>query len=60
MNYDENQSAGDPGPVASQDWFVDNLQQILKVVPKEKLICAIGSYGYDWTTTIHCRAKAQR
>ena len=57
MNYDENQSAGDPGPVASQDWFVDNLQQILKVVPKEKLICAIGSYGYDWTTTIPAEPK---
>jgi cellulose synthase/poly-beta-1,6-N-acetylglucosamine synthase-like glycosyltransferase/peptidoglycan/xylan/chitin deacetylase (PgdA/CDA1 family)/spore germination protein YaaH len=57
MNYDENQSAGEPGPVASQDWFVDNLQQVLKVVPKEKLICAVGSYGYDWTTTMPAEPK---
>ena len=48
MNYDEHQSAAEPGPVASQDWFVDNLRNILKVVPKEKIICSVGSYGYDW------------
>jgi len=35
-------------PVASQDWFLDNLQSAVKEIPKEKLICAIGNYGYDW------------
>ena len=52
MNYDEHQTNSDPGPVASQKWFVDNLVRVLKVVPKEKLICALGNYGYDWTLTI--------
>jgi len=52
MNYDEHQSDSDPGPVASQDWFVGNLRRVLKTVPKEKLICAVGSYGYDWTLSI--------
>ncbi|MDE3103613.1 MAG: glycosyltransferase [Acidobacteriota bacterium] len=52
MNYDQHQTDSEPGPIASQDWFVDNLKQILKTVPKEKLICALGSYGYDWTTTL--------
>ncbi len=52
MNYDEHQTTSDPGPIASQDWFVGNLQRVLKVIPKEKLICAIGSYGYDWTMDI--------
>lgn len=52
MNYDEHESGSQPGPIASQDWFVDNLKAILKVVPKEKVICAIASYGYDWTTTL--------
>jgi len=51
MNYDEHETGSGPGPIASQDWFTDNLKAILKVVPKEKIICAIGSYGYDWTTT---------
>ena len=60
MNYDEHESGGDPGPIASQDWFTDNLKSILKVVPKEKIICAIGSYGYNWTTTLPSAAKKGR
>jgi cellulose synthase/poly-beta-1,6-N-acetylglucosamine synthase-like glycosyltransferase/peptidoglycan/xylan/chitin deacetylase (PgdA/CDA1 family) len=31
---------------------VANLQRVLKIVPKEKLICALGNYGYDWTLSI--------
>ncbi len=49
MNYDEHQSTGVPGPIASQDWFLDNLRDTLKVVPKEKILVDLGSYGYDWT-----------
>jgi peptidoglycan-N-acetylglucosamine deacetylase len=48
MNYDEHYPGAAPGPVASQDWFVRNLTAIKRVVPQEKLICAIGNYGYDW------------
>ena len=59
MNYDQHQATSDPGPIASQDWFVGNLRRVLNVVPKEKLICAIGSYGYDWTLSIP-NPKARR
>jgi cellulose synthase/poly-beta-1,6-N-acetylglucosamine synthase-like glycosyltransferase/peptidoglycan/xylan/chitin deacetylase (PgdA/CDA1 family)/spore germination protein YaaH len=52
MNYDQHQATSDPGPVASQEWFVGNLTRVLKIVPKDKLICAIGNYGYDWTLSI--------
>jgi peptidoglycan-N-acetylglucosamine deacetylase len=52
MNYDEHEVTSDPGPIASQPWFIGNLQRVLKVVPKQKLICALGNYGYDWTLTI--------
>jgi peptidoglycan-N-acetylglucosamine deacetylase len=52
MNYDEHQTESQPGPIASQDWFVDNLKAVLKIVPKEKVICSLGSYGYDWTTAL--------
>ena len=52
MNYDEHEANSEPGPVASQNWFVGNLQRVLKIVPKEKIICAVGSYGYDWTLSI--------
>ncbi|MGD0629328.1 MAG: glycosyltransferase [Terracidiphilus sp.] len=57
MNYDEHQTTSDPGPIASQDWFVDNLRRVLKIVPKEKIICAIGNYGYDWTLSTPVEAK---
>ena len=52
MNYDEHQITSVPGPIAGQDWFTDNLRRALKTVPKEKLICAVGNYGYEWTMSI--------
>jgi peptidoglycan-N-acetylglucosamine deacetylase len=49
MNYDEHYpSPGTAGPVASQDWFEANLEAARKVIPQDKLICAIANYGYDW------------
>ncbi len=49
MNYDEHYpSPGNPGPVASQDWFVGNLQAAANKIPLNKIICAIANYGYDW------------
>ena len=40
------------GPIASQDWFVANLNRVLKFVPLNKIICAVGNYGYDWEMSI--------
>src|SRR5271165_3278121 len=48
MNYDQHYPGGEPGSVAGQDWFLNNLRDALKVIPKEKIICAVGNYGYDW------------
>jgi cellulose synthase/poly-beta-1,6-N-acetylglucosamine synthase-like glycosyltransferase/peptidoglycan/xylan/chitin deacetylase (PgdA/CDA1 family)/spore germination protein YaaH len=50
MNYDQHYPGGAPGAVAGQDWFTQNLIKALKVIPRQKIICAIGNYGYDWTT----------
>ncbi len=52
MNYDQHQTGSGPGPIAAQDWFTENLQNVLKVVPKEKVICGLGNYGYDWVTEL--------
>jgi len=52
MNYDQHEDSSEPGPVSSQDWFVGNLTRVLKVVPLNKLICAVGNYGYDWEMSI--------
>jgi peptidoglycan-N-acetylglucosamine deacetylase len=48
MDYDEHYPGGKSGPVASQDWFLDNLKYARKVIPQNKIICAIANYGYDW------------
>jgi cellulose synthase/poly-beta-1,6-N-acetylglucosamine synthase-like glycosyltransferase/spore germination protein YaaH/peptidoglycan/xylan/chitin deacetylase (PgdA/CDA1 family) len=48
MNYDEHYPGAASGPVASQDWFVQNLNFAKSVIPQEKIICAIANYGYDW------------
>ena len=48
MNYDEHYPGAAPGAVASQDWFEQNLKYASGVIPKEKVICAIANYGYDW------------
>ena len=52
MNYDQHQTTSDPGPIAGQTWFIGNLVRVLKIVPKEKIICGVGSYGYDWALSI--------
>jgi cellulose synthase/poly-beta-1,6-N-acetylglucosamine synthase-like glycosyltransferase/spore germination protein YaaH/peptidoglycan/xylan/chitin deacetylase (PgdA/CDA1 family) len=48
MNYDEHYPGAASGPVASQDWFVQNLTFAKNVIPRDKIICAIANYGYDW------------
>jgi cellulose synthase/poly-beta-1,6-N-acetylglucosamine synthase-like glycosyltransferase/peptidoglycan/xylan/chitin deacetylase (PgdA/CDA1 family) len=49
MNFDEHWLTSGPGPIASQDWFVENLRQILEVVPAQKIVVTIGNYAYDWS-----------
>src|SRR5579864_5691001 len=35
MNYDQPWLTSPPGPIAAQDWFVENLRQIREVVPAQ-------------------------
>ena len=46
--HDEHWSDGHPGPVASQRWFSDGLWLRLTEIPADKLVVAVGNYGYDW------------
>ena len=48
MAYDEHWSTGAAGPIASLPWFAKVLHQRQRDVPAEKMIVALGSYGYDW------------
>ena len=49
MLYDEHWATGDPGPIASQGWFVQRLQEAIRQTGRDKAIATIANYGYDWT-----------
>lgn len=49
MAYDEHFSASQAGAIASIDWFNMVLENLHKEIPANKLIIAMGTYGYDWT-----------
>jgi len=49
MNYDQHWLTSPPGPIAAQDWFMENLRQIRDVVPAQKIVVGIANYAYDWT-----------
>ncbi|HTZ74903.1 MAG TPA: glycosyltransferase [Candidatus Aquilonibacter sp.] len=48
MNYDFHWTSSPPGPIAPQDWFQRNIDNILKVIPANKIVMGIADYGYDW------------
>jgi peptidoglycan-N-acetylglucosamine deacetylase len=51
MNYDQHWLTSSPGPIAAQDWFTENLRQVLQVVPAQKIVVGIANYAYDWAET---------
>jgi len=51
MNYDQHWLTSPPGPIAAQDWFTENLRQVLEVVPAQKIVMGVANYAYDWTET---------
>ena len=48
MNYDQHWLTSPPGPIAAQDWFVRNIENISKLVPARKLVMGVANYAYDW------------
>ncbi|MBO9712674.1 polysaccharide deacetylase family protein [Sphingomonas sp.] len=48
MDYDQHWQGGTAGPIAAQPWFIEQIRRSLSQVPRDKLIVALGSYGYDW------------
>jgi cellulose synthase/poly-beta-1,6-N-acetylglucosamine synthase-like glycosyltransferase/spore germination protein YaaH/peptidoglycan/xylan/chitin deacetylase (PgdA/CDA1 family) len=49
MGYDEHWQTGQPGPTAGEDWFEIWLEKRLNKLDPDRVIMALGSYGYDWT-----------
>lgn len=48
MAYDEHWSESSAGAIASQKWFSEGLKRRFAQLPGDKLVVAIGNYGYDW------------
>lgn len=48
MDYDQHWQESPPGPIAAQSWFLDNLRQALRVIPRNKIMLGLPNYGYDW------------
>ncbi|MGC1363151.1 MAG: polysaccharide deacetylase family protein [Silvibacterium sp.] len=59
MNYDQHEDSSAPGPIAAEDWFVTNLQHMLQAIPRQKIICGMGNYGYDWSVPLPEKGKKQ-
>lgn len=49
MAYDHHWSTGPAGPVAPLPWFREVLACAASLIPCEKLLMGVPTYGYDWT-----------
>src|SRR5215467_8009519 len=49
MNYDQHWLTSEPGPIAAQDWFIENLRLVMQVVPASKIVVGVANYAYDWS-----------
>ncbi len=48
MAYDEHETSGPAGPIASKRWFARSVADAVRGIPAAKIVVAIGSYAYDW------------
>ncbi len=60
MNYDQHWLTSPPGPIAAQDWFMENMKQMMKIVPAQKIVVGIANYAYDWSEAPKKRTAASR
>ena len=49
MAYDQHYTGSDPGAVAAQDWYENNLVKRMQDLDPSRTLIALGNYGYDWT-----------
>ena len=49
MAYDEHYFTGEAGPAASQGWYEQNLQRVMKGLDPDHTVVALGAFGYDWS-----------
>ena len=50
MGYDEHENSSQAGAVASQNWLTGNVSERIADIGANKIILAVGNYGYDWSS----------
>ena len=58
MLFDEHYNRGEPGPIASQRFYIAQARRFASLVAPSKLILMIGAYGYDWNDATPGRAES--
>ena len=48
MAYDDHSSTDNPGPIATPATVLGSVAAYLKIAPADKIVVALGAYGYDW------------
>jgi cellulose synthase/poly-beta-1,6-N-acetylglucosamine synthase-like glycosyltransferase/spore germination protein YaaH/peptidoglycan/xylan/chitin deacetylase (PgdA/CDA1 family) len=48
MGYDQHAANDNPGPIASPGYVASAVAAYLRRAPAEKIVVALGAYGYDW------------
>lgn len=48
MAYDRHGQFSAPGPITPMDWFAEVLKYNLSVIPREKIVIGLPTYGYVW------------
>jgi cellulose synthase/poly-beta-1,6-N-acetylglucosamine synthase-like glycosyltransferase/peptidoglycan/xylan/chitin deacetylase (PgdA/CDA1 family)/spore germination protein YaaH len=48
MLFDEHYGRGEPGPVASESFYLQRARVVVDAVPRGKVILMLGAYGYHW------------
>jgi spore germination protein len=48
MVYDQHGAFSEPGPITPMDWYKKVLDYNLKLIPQEKLVIGLPTYGYVW------------
>lgn len=48
MAYDQHASSDNPGPIAAPAYVAESVAAYLRRAPAEKIVAALGAYGYDW------------
>lgn len=48
MAYDRHSASSDPGAIAPLDWNREVASYNLKLIPREKIVMGVPSYGYIW------------